>query len=281
LNTLNRKGVLEKDKMDYMQNALVSSLDLKFKNQLREIKEKFTTKIDSANQQRKEVEMENKVLKEKLKEMQESSAIPELEKKILLMSEYENNMKKNFSKTLEDKDKQIKELEKTFLQQKQIYDHKIIGLEEKLAENEKGRSNLAVDKLMEKAVMDKEKQNMHDQIEKLNAKVKELINEQKKLHEENKKLFVEKEKLNKGSKYSSKENSFIIPKTFKYMSANKENIRTNSNTSFEVRALDLMSPRGNLTRRDSERSEEDEDILSQEEPHIRPVDNIRNTEFYN
>jgi hypothetical protein len=131
---------------------------------------------------------------------------------------------------------------------------------------------------MEKAVMDKEKQNMHDQIEKLNAKVKDLLNEQKKLNEENKKLMVEKEKLNKGSKLSSKENSFIIPKTFKYMSANKENIRTNSNTSFEVRAIDLMSPHRNLARGDSERSEENDDILSPDDSHNG---NIRNTEFYN
>ena len=124
-----------------------------------------------------------------------------------------------------------------------------------------------VDTIKEKALSEKDKQNMKNDIENLNARIVSLERYNMKIINENKDLIKENEKFKKGSKFSSNNSSnFYLPKlATRFISANKEN--RNSNTSFEVRGYDNLDDLSNLGKmkfssKNSQRSDNEDDMSS-------------------
>jgi hypothetical protein len=250
LESFSKKGTMEKDKFEIFQNQIISSMEKKYKGQIKEIQDSLNLRIEELVQIRRQLEIENKNLSQKLQDVLKlnSNDINELQKKILISTENENKLKKEISELQEEKEKIAKENLDILNMERELNKSKIIELENKLREYESKRNNLAVDIVKSKAVNDKDKENLQKEVEKLNEKLQIVERMNMKLINENKEVIKENEKLKKGSapmsrmsSNSSSSNIFYIPRINRYNSGNKENIRTHSNTSFEnVDKLDLL-----------------------------------------
>jgi len=242
LESFSKRGNSERDKFGSFQNTVITAMEQKYRGQIKEIQESLTNKIDEMVQIKRQLEAENKILNHKLQEMAKlnSNDINELQKRILLSNENENKLKKQIADLHEEKEKQAKEHIAVINQERQMNKDKIIELENKLREYESKRNNLAVDIVKEKAVNDKDKENLQKEVEKLNERLQIVERMNLKLISESKEVIKENEKLKRGNTTSSKSSSsnssnfFSIPRITRYNSSNKENIRTNPNSSIDT-----------------------------------------------
>jgi hypothetical protein len=248
IENISKRGLMEKDKFENWQNLIATQLEERYSIQLKEYKDSLKKNYEEISQKKKELELENKNIMDKLLNEQKSKMIDqgELGKKLAASIENENRLKKYVQEIIEDRDKKLKDMILVNEKERDFNKNKIIELENKCREYETKRNNLAVGNLKDRVGADKDKDIMQSEIEKLKEK---LINYERTfltLNTDNKELLRENDKLKKHNRQFKSSNSILYnSKLRNIINTNKEN-RNNANNSFD-RSLDGMDVINNLT----------------------------------
>lgn len=269
IENMQKTGLMEKDKFENWQNLIVTQLEERYSNQLKEYKDMLSKNYEEVFNKKKELELEVKVLQEKLLTEQKSKMIDqgELGKKLALTIESESRLKKQLDETVVLRDFKLKEMIMISEKEREMHKSKIIELENKLREYENKRNNLAVDNIKDKVGYDKERELWQGDIEKLNEKNRNLERNMLKITSDNKELLRENDRLKKENRQYKSNSSLYTPKYSRYNNTgNKEN-RNNSNSSFDknFEGMELINNLSNSninvikTRLAAEKSQKSED----------------------
>jgi len=249
IENMQKVGLMEKDKFENWQQLIVTQLEERFSNQLKEYKESLSKNYEEVSNKKKELELEIKIMQDKLLNEQKSKMIDqgELGKKLAITIESEARLKKQVEELIMDRDFKLKEIINITEKEREMHKGKIIELENKCRDYESKRNNLAVDNIKDKVGYDKEKDLMQSEIEKLNEKLRTFERNFLKLNSDNKELSRENDRLKKENRQYKSNSSLYTPKyASRYNNTgNKEN-RNNSNSSFD-KNLEGMELLNNLT----------------------------------
>lgn len=244
MENMQKQGLMEKDKFENWQNLIVTQLEERYSNQLREYKDSISKSYEDISNKRKELELEVKILQDKLLNEQKSKMIDqgELGKKLAITLENESRLKKQLEDMIQDRDKKLKDMIMISERERDVNKSKIIELENKCREYESKRNNMAVDNIKDKVVFDKDKEMMQSEIEKLKEKIIGFERAFLKLNTENKELLRDNDRLKKENRQYKSGSSLYTPKYARY-NTNKENNRNNSNNSFDrnYEGIDLIN----------------------------------------
>jgi hypothetical protein len=235
IENMQKTGLMEKDKFENWQNLIVTQLEERYSNQLKEYKDMLSKNYGEVFNKKKELEFEVKILQEKLLTEQKAKMIDqgELGKKLSLTIDSEARLKKRLEETILSRDFKLREMIMISEKEREMHKGKIIELENKLREYESKRNNLAVDNMKDKVGYDKEKELWQTDIERLNEKNRNMDRNMLKLTSDNKELLRENDRLKKENRQYKSNSSLYAPKYTRYSNTgNKEN-RNHSNGSFD------------------------------------------------
>jgi len=235
IENMQKTGLMEKDKFENWQNLIVTQLEERYSNQLKEYKDVLSKNYGEVFNKKKELEFEVKILQEKLLTEQKAKMIDqgELGKKLSLTIDSEARLKKQLEETIISRDFKLREMIMISEKEREMHKGKIIELENKLREYESKRNNLAVDNMKDKVGYDKEKELWQTDIERLNEKNRNMDRNVLKLTSDNKELLRENDRLKKENRQYKSNSSLYTPKYTRYSNTgNKEN-RNHSNSSFD------------------------------------------------
>jgi len=235
IENMQKTGLMEKDKFENWQNLIVTQLEERYSNQLKEYKDMLSKNYGEVFNKKKELEFEVKILQEKLLTEQKAKMIDqgELGKKLSLTIDSEARLKKQLEETIISRDFKLREMIMISEKEREMHKGKIIELENKLREYESKRNNLAVDNMKDKVGYDKEKELWQTDIERLNEKNRNMDRNVLKLTSDNKELLRENDRLKKENRQYKSNSSLYTPKYTRYSNTgNKEN-RNHSNSSFD------------------------------------------------
>lgn len=267
IENMQKTGLMEKDKFEKWQTLIVTQLEERYSNQLKEYKETLSKNYEEVFNKKKELELEVKVLQERVLTEQKAKMIDqgELGKKLALTIESEARLKKQLEEVIFERDIKLKEMIMISEREREMHKSKIIELENKLREYESKRNNLAVDNIKDKVGYDKEKELWQADIERLNEKNRNLERNILKITSDNKELLRENDRLKKENRQYKSNSSLYTPK-YARLNTNKEN-RNNSNSSFDrnLEGMELINNLSNTninvikSRLAAERSQKSED----------------------
>lgn len=255
LESFTKEGTMEKDKLKNLKKVIAESLQTDFEKHIKELQDNHNFKISELNKNIRGLETEKKVLSEKLKEKINKSNMSDLEKKVLIMTENENNIKDSFNKLALESDKSIGVLNSVIEKERKESSQKILDLETDLRKLQNGQSLLISNHAKEMAFANKEMDMMQRNIENLNKRIVSLERLNTNIHNENIRLNKENETLVKKCRSNSNSSSKI-----RFTSANKEN-RNFSNSSLDANDF-FGRARYATTTRNSERSDDGHSVSS-------------------
>ncbi len=235
IETMQKTGMMEKDKFENWQNIIVTQLEERYSNQLKEYKDTLSKNYEEVFTKKKDLELEAKVLQERLLTEQKAKMIDqgEIGKKLAVTIDSEARLKKQLEEVIVERDFKLKEMIMISEREREMHKSKIIDLENKLREYESKRNNLAVDNIKDKVGYDKEKELWQADIERLNEKNRNLDRSILKLTSDNKELLRENDRIKKENRQYKSNSSLYTPKYARYNNTgNKEN-RNHSNSSFD------------------------------------------------
>ena len=187
---LQRKDSSERGKTESAQMLLISSIDKKYKDQIRDLNES-SNQMNQENQLKiKQLEKENRELKEKYEidirgKLTDSVS---MEKKIKELTEIERKLNDEIKMLKADRDKKCLENQANIEREKESWRVRIQELEHKVKNSESKRSYMIFEFEKEKAKWTLEKDKFISEIESLTENLKKAKRRKEALAKENEKL---------------------------------------------------------------------------------------------
>ena len=144
LHQLQKRGNMEKDKMENNQQALINTIENKYKTQLREQVESTQRMQSELSSKIKNLERENRTLNDKLhlEQRDKMSDHGNMEKKLQEIQESERRLNEELDEVKCKRDTKILEYQRTLEKERENYKTKIFEIEGKLKEAENKRGAL-------------------------------------------------------------------------------------------------------------------------------------------
>jgi chromosome segregation ATPase len=243
IDGLQRKGLVDKDRIETSSKAMFTMAEERYKNQIRDLTDNFHKNLEELKQTIRLLEEENRSLWDKLtnKGDKKQSDIKELTRLLALAHESENRLKNDLAKANEEHKHKAVKLGEAHQEEIKYYKDRTIELENKVWEYEMKRNAITTGNAVDKVSHDKEKEALVKEAE----QVKEILigtdRKYKNLLLDYQNLLRDHERC-KSSRGRSNNGSFIIPRYNKYGTVGKENHnRNNSNSSFDNDGIEILN----------------------------------------
>ena len=196
LESMQKKGSIEKEKLETAQQSAISTIEQKYLNQIKEIQDSHQKLYSEMIQDNKALERENKNLNLQAGIKDKGSDNSNLLAQIEEITNDRNRFKKDLDDLKKQKENQMFENQGNFDKEKTTLKSKIVDVESKVREIESKRGALMLEYEKDKAKWSIEKDN-------LGSKNSELQENLERLEKKNETLLRENEKL-KADKLNSK-----------------------------------------------------------------------------
>ena len=153
LEQLQRRGSQEKDKIENSQNALLTSIESKYRIQIKEQNESQQRQYSELNEKIKYLEKENRQLQNRLQleQRDKMSDHGSMEKKVADLIENEARLHKEIDELKGERDRKIMEHQRSLEKEREVFKSKMSDIEVKCKELENKRSTMIFDLEKERA----------------------------------------------------------------------------------------------------------------------------------
>ena len=153
LEQIQRRNSIEKEKQEQNHTAFVTTLDQRYKNQIKEQSEAYEHKISEIIQKNKQLEKEIKNQNDQLQFEQRGKQSEQsmLDKKISDYQEMHSKLSKELEDVKSDRDRKIMEYQKLFERERDGYKQKLQEAESKFSEADSKRATLYLETEKERA----------------------------------------------------------------------------------------------------------------------------------
>ena len=153
LEQIQKKGLTDKEKLEGTTNTLISSIEARYSNQIKDMQENYQSQISTLNSKIKSLEKELRSVKEELEleKRGRSANSGNLEKKLAELQENEQRLLNELEILKKDKEKKLEELQESVYFEKEQLKSKIADLEKKAKEAENQRGNMFIENEKERA----------------------------------------------------------------------------------------------------------------------------------
>jgi chromosome segregation ATPase len=239
---LQKKGYMDKDKMENSSRAVVTMLEERYKNQMRELTDNFHNNIEELKQTIRSLEEENRSLLYSLtnKDSNKATNNKELNRLLAVTQENENRLKNELARVNEDYKGKLINLDKLHQEEINYYKERTIELEAKAREYEMIRNDTTTNNAKSRVSHDKEKEALVKEIESMRETLVGSDRKYKNLLLDYQGLLKEHER-NKSSRGRSSNGSFTIPRNNKYGTSGKENYSRHNNSSFDNDGMEILN----------------------------------------
>lgn len=196
LEQIQKKGLMEKEKLEANTNTLITSIETRYTNQIKDLQENLQSQISTLTLKNKSQEKELRSLKEELELERRGRSMNSgnTEKKIQELQETELRLLSEIELIKKDREKRIEELQDSLIYEKEQLKVKISDLEKRAKEAEHLKGMMYIEHEKEKAKWNSERDHIVSQ---KNEAIESLERAEKKketLLRENEKLRVERGK---------------------------------------------------------------------------------------
>ena len=239
MDDLQQKILAERERLKGVYTKSTKDRENAYNEQIANAENTFNSKYNEVNMQNKNLMIENKTLRDKIQNYENSfKANDDIQIKLTKQLENENKYKTQFESVTNTQDAKIAELNEKLKAQRENFIGKIKELESKLEEYEGKKNNANIENIKQIVTNQRNKENNVNIIQNLKGKLQALEKEQSKLLNEKKENLKEKEQLKRSSRNSSLSHnsggSGYIPKyklNPSFTSNNKENLRSIANNN--------------------------------------------------
>ena len=196
LEQIQKKGLLEKEKLETNTNTLIASIESRYTNQIKDLQENFSNQISTLNIKIKSLEKELRSAKEdlELERRGRSANSGSNEKRIQELQDNELRLIAELEQVKKDREKKIEELQDTILYEKDQLKLKITDLEKRTKEAEHLKGMMFIDHEKEKAKWNSERDHLVSQRNEALENLERAEKKKETLLRENEKFRVERGK---------------------------------------------------------------------------------------
>jgi len=189
LENIQKKGSLEKEKLETQQQAFVAQLEQKYQNQIKEIQDTYLKSIAEITNSNKELDKEVKSLNLQLEVMKSKVVDPtQTNKKLDELVEDKEKLKRDIEEIKKDRDSKLQEIKSNAEKERDLMKLKITESDNRLREVEGKRGAMLLEYEKDKAKWSLEKDHYNSKtselqeiVEKLEKKIENLLRENEKL----------------------------------------------------------------------------------------------------
>lgn len=177
----------DKQESDNAQNALMSSMERRYQNQIQELTEVHRQKVLELEERNKKLETDLKGANDKLLVDMTGKMGGQafLEKKMTEMAETEKRLRSELETVKADRDSKALEYQKVFDKEREVFKGKLNDIEQKFRESESKRSTLVLEHEKQKAKWNLEKDHLANQKNDLQDVITKLEKQKENLLREN------------------------------------------------------------------------------------------------
>jgi chromosome segregation ATPase len=190
IEQLHRKDSSERGKTESAQMLLISSIEKKYKDQIKDMAETHAQAVTEANLRYRQLEKEYKELREKY-ELEARGKISDygtMERKIKDLLETEHRLQEEVKNLKNDRDRKLLETQSRLEQEKEIYKQKILEMENRAKTSESKRSFQIFEFEKERAKWTLEKDKLLTELEQVSEQYKKTKARKDKTEKEMEKL---------------------------------------------------------------------------------------------
>lgn len=196
LEQIQKKGMIEKEKLEANTNTLITSIETRYTNQIKDLQDNMQNQISTLTLKNKSQEKELRSLKEELEleRRGRSANSGNTEKKIQDLQETELRLLSEIDSIKKDREKRIEELQDNLIYEKEQLKIKITELEKRAKEAEHLKGMMYIDHEKEKAKWNSERDHIVSQRNEALENLERVEKKKETLLRENEKLRVERGK---------------------------------------------------------------------------------------
>ena len=196
LEQIQKKSLLDKEKLEGTTNTLIASIESRYANQTKDMQENYQSQLAALTSKNKSLEKELRTIKEELEleRRGRSANSGSLEKKLAELQDSESRLNEEIKNLKRDKEKKLEEIQESLASEKDALQNKIKDLEKRTKDAEHQRGSMYMEHEKERAKWNMERDHIIGQKNEALENLERIEKRKETLLRENEKLKVERGK---------------------------------------------------------------------------------------